>query len=465
MTPPALALAQLWRWAGCPPFALERVRFTGGDPILPGVFQVGTASMATIAAAGLAAAELAKLRGGGDQTVSVDARAAAATFRSERYLRVNVEKPPDPWSPISGYYRTADSRWIQLHCNFPHHREGVLRLLGVEEKREAVAAAIKDWKAAELEDALAGAEMCAGMLRMPEEWQAHPHAQALAMLLPLEIIRIGDAPAEPLPAGARPLSGIRALDLTRVIAGPVCGRTLAEHGADVMQVTAAHLPSIGVLVQDMGRGKLSASLDLRFESDAERLRGLVRQADVFSQGYRPGAIAGHGFSPESVAKLRPGIVYVTLSAFGHSGPWSGRRGFDSLVQTVTGIAGGGGRAMGVDQPRPLPCQALDHASGYLAAFGTMVALAKRATQGGSWMVRVSLAQTGRWIDRLGRVDGLATPDLKPEDVADLMETTETPWGSLLAVAPAAKLSATPGFWARPSVPLGTHPPEWPARAA
>jgi crotonobetainyl-CoA:carnitine CoA-transferase CaiB-like acyl-CoA transferase len=465
MTTPAIALAQLWRWAGCEPFALERVRFTGGDPVLPGVFQVGTASMASIAAAGLAAAELARLRGGREQTVDVDARAAAATFRSERYLRINGEKLPDPWNPISGYYRTADGRWIQLHCNFPHHREGVLRFLQVEDKREAVAAAIKGWKAAELEDALAAAEMCAGMLRMPEEWQAHPHAQALAMLLPLEIVRIGDAPAEPLPAGDRPLSGIRALDLTRVIAGPVCGRTLAEHGADVLQVTAEHLPSIGVLVADMGRGKLATSLDLRLETDAERLRGLIRVADVFSQGYRPGALAGHGFSPKAVARLRPGIVYVTLSAFGHAGPWSERRGFDSLVQTVTGIAAEGGRAMGVDQPRPLPCQALDHASGYFAAFGAMVALARRAKQGGSWMVRVSLAQTGRWLDRLGRVDGLDTPDLKPGDVADLMETTETPWGRMLAVAPAAQLSDTPGRWTRPSVPLGTHPPEWPASAA
>ena len=285
------------------------------------------------------------------------------------------------------------------------------------------------------------------------------------MLLPLEIIRIGDAPAEPLPAGDRPLSGIRALDLTRVIAGPVCGRTLAEHGADVLQVTAEHLPSIGVLVADMGRGKLATSLDLRLETDAERLRGLIREADVFSQGYRPGALAGHGFSPKAVARLRPGIVYVTLSAFGHAGPWSERRGFDSLVQTVTGIAAEGGRAIGVDQPRPLPCQALDHASGYFAAFGAMVALARRAKQGGSWMVRVSLAQTGRWLDRLGRVDGLDTPDLKPEDVADLMESTETPWGRMLAVAPAAQLSGTPGRWTRPSVPLGTHPPKWPARAA
>jgi crotonobetainyl-CoA:carnitine CoA-transferase CaiB-like acyl-CoA transferase len=465
VTSPAIALAQLWRWVGCDPFALESVRFQGGDPILPGIFQAGTASMASIAASALAAAELWRLRGGGAQTVDVDARAAAATFRSERYLRINGEKPADPWGPISGYYRAGDGRWIQLHCNFPHHRDGVLRVLGCDGTREAVAAAIEGWKAAELEDALVAAQMCAGMLRTPEEWRAHPHAEALAMLPPLEVLRIGAAAAEPLAAGARPLSGVRALDLTHVIAGPVCGRTLAEHGAEVMRVTAPRLPSIESLVQDMGRGKLSTSLDLRDGAAADRLRALVREADIFSQGYRPGAIAARGFSPEEVARLRPGVVYVTLSAYGHEGPWRHRRGFDSLVQTVTGIAGEGGRAVGTDQARPLPCQALDHASGYLAAFGAMVALARRAKQGGSWLVRVSLAQTGRWIDRLGRVDGLATPDLKPEDVADLMQATETPWGRMLAVAPAARLSATPGAWTRPSVPLGSHPPEWPARTA
>jgi crotonobetainyl-CoA:carnitine CoA-transferase CaiB-like acyl-CoA transferase len=338
-------------------------------------------------------------------------------------------------------------------------------VLRCEGTREAVTAAVQGWKAAELEEALVNARMCAGLLRTPEEWQAHPQALALAMLLPLEIIRIGDAPPEPLPAGPRPLSGIRALDLTHVIAGPVCGRTLAEHGADVLRVTAPGWPSMERLVQDMGRGKLSTYLDLHKEGDAERLRALAREADVFSQGYRPGTLAARGFAPQDLARLRPGIVYVSLSAFGHEGPWRERRGFDSIVQTVTGIAAEGGRARGLDEPRPLPCQALDHASGYLLAFGAMVALARRATQGGSWLVRLSLAQTGRWLDRLGRVNGLALDDLRADAVADLMEETDTPWGRMRAVAPVARLSETPGRFARPSTPLGTHPPEWPARGA
>lgn len=421
---------------------------------------VGTAALATIGAAGLAAAELWRLRSGRRQHVTVDVRAAAAIFRGERYLRIDGAKPPEPWGKLSGYYRAGDGRFIQLHCNFPQHEAGVVRVLGCDDTREAVGAAVAGWKAAELEDALAAAGMCAGMLRAADEWRRHPQAAAVAALPLLEIERIGDAPPARPGSGTRPLDGVRVLDLTRVIAGPVCGRTLAEHGADVLLVTAGHLPSIQSLVIDTGHGKRSARLDLRREPDAERLRALLRGADVLSQSYRPGALAGLGLSPPDAAALRPGIVYVTLSAYGHEGPWASRRGFDSLVQTVSGIAHEGGREAGIDGPRPLPAQALDHSSGYLAAFGAMMALARRAREGGSWLVRVSLAQTGRWIDALGRVDGAAAPEQRLEDVDDLLLTTDSPFGRLRHVRPAARLSETPPRWTRPSMPLGSDPPTW-----
>jgi crotonobetainyl-CoA:carnitine CoA-transferase CaiB-like acyl-CoA transferase len=460
---PAPVLAELWRLAGGDPVALDEVRLTGRDPVLPGRFLVGTAATATIAAAGLAAAEVWRLRSGARQTVAVDMRAAAAAFRSQSYLRLDGKAPADPWAPVSGYYQAGDGRWILLHCNFPHHREGTLRLLGCADSRDAVAATLKGWSAPALEDALAAAGLCAGFVRSPEEWRAHPHARALAGLPLFEIVRIGDAPPEPLGPGPRPLSGVRALDLTRVIAGPVCGRTLAEHGADVLLVTGPHLPNIEVLVMDGGRGKRSAQLDLRREDDRERLRALIRESDIFCQGYRPDALAGQGFSPEEVARLRPGIICVTLSAYSHAGPWQKRRGFDSLVQSVSGIAHEGGATAGLDRPKPLPAQALDHASGYLMAFGAMAALARRAHEGGSYLVRVSLAQTGRWIDGLGRLEGPEAPDLRLDDIGDLIETAATPWGEMRYVVPAARLSETPAYWARPSVPLGTHPPTWPER--
>jgi crotonobetainyl-CoA:carnitine CoA-transferase CaiB-like acyl-CoA transferase len=457
----ATILAGLWGRVGGDPAALGRATLGGDERVLPSEYRVGAAAMATIAATGLAASELWRLRTGRAQAVTVDARAAAIAFRSERYLSLEGVPPGQQWDPLAGFYRAGDGRFIQLHTNFPHHRAGVLAVLGAEGRREAVAAAIAGWRADALEDALAAAGMCAGMVRRPEEWQAHPQGAAVASLPVLEITRIGDAPPEPAGDGARPLGGVRVLDLTRVIAGPICGRTLAEHGADVLLISAAHLPQMETVMIDTGRGKRSARLDLREAGDAARLRELVRDADVFVQSYRPGALAARGFAPEALAALRPGLVYVTLSAYGHAGPWAGRRGFDSLVQSVSGIAHEGGRVAGVDEPRHLPCQAIDHATGYLAALGAMTALARRAREGGSWLVRLSLAQTARWFTGLGRLPGgAAVPDPRRADVLDLLETTDTPFGRLHAVRPAARLSETPPRWALPAVPLGTHQPEW-----
>jgi crotonobetainyl-CoA:carnitine CoA-transferase CaiB-like acyl-CoA transferase len=264
-----------------------------------------------------------------------------------------------------------------------------------------------------------------------------------------------------LPAGDRPLSGLRVLDLTRIIAGPVAGRTLAAHGADVLLITAPKLPAIDWLVKDTGRGKLSAQLDLTVAADQARLGALLGEADIFLQGYRPGGLDRLGFSPEAVAEIRPGIVYVSLSAYGAAGPWAGRRGFDSLVQTVSGFNHAEGEAAGIAGPKELPAQALDHGAGYLLALGAMMARLRQAREGGSWLVRVSLAQTGRWIWSLGRVaHGLTAPDPTREQVQDLIETQESPFGTMHAVRHAAQLSETPARWTRPSVPLGHHPPAW-----
>ncbi len=459
---PADALGGLWREVGGDPAALGRVRLTGEDPVLPSTLRVGTAAGATLTAVALAADELRRQRTGRGQDIALDLSAAAAGFRSERYLRVDGRPPSDVWSAVSGFYRTADEGWIQLHCNFPHHRDGVLRLLGCEGTRDAVATAVARWKGGALEDALAAAGMCAGLVRPREEWRRHPHGAAVARLPLVEITRIGDAPPEAAGHGDRPLAGVRVLDLTRVIAGPVCGRALAEHGADVMLVTAPHLPSIEALVIDTGRGKLAAHLDLRQPADAERLRALLRRADVFVQSYRPGALAGRGWSVEEVARLRPGIVYVTLSAYGHAGPWRERRGFDSLVQSVSGIVDAETRAAGAARPRHLPAAALDHASGQLMALGALTALARRAREGGSWLVRVALARTGRWVEDLGPVDGIGLPDPAPDDVADLLEESDSAFGRLRVVRPVVRMSETPPRLDRPAAPLGTHAPVWPA---
>ena len=456
------ALEDLWRRAGGEPGALARVTLAGADPILPTDFKIGTAASATIAAGALAAAEIWRLRTGREQAVSVDLRAAVAAFRSERYQRLETDPSLDRRDPVFGFYRAGDGRFIQIHSNLPHHREGALRLLGCEATREAVADAVAKWTAGDLEEAFAAAGLPTGMVRSRAEWHAHPQGRAVAALPLFEIVKIGEAPPEPAGDGPRALSGLRVLDLTRVIAGPVCGRTLAAYGADVLLVTAPHLPNVPGLVVDTGLGKLSASLDLRRGADLETLRGLIRGADVFSQSYRPGALARWGLAPEDVARLRPGIVYVTLSAFGHEGPWRERRGFETIIQSVSGMAHEQGIAAGGEAPRHLPAQVVDHGTGYLAAFGAQLALARRAREGGSYLVRVSLAQTGRWVDGLGRVDGRSTPDLAPDAVQDLMADMDTPFGRLRHVRPAARLAETPAFWARPTVPPGTHPAAWPA---
>ncbi len=456
------ALSDIWRTVGGDALALARVRLTGAEPALPSSFKVGTAAQATIAAAALAASEVDCGRNGRAQQVVVDMRHAVAEFISERLYTVDGKAPPPTWDKIAGTYQTGDGRWVRLHTNFPHHRQGILDMLGVSYDRDEVAEALKRWTGQAYENEVARRGLVGAMMRSPDEWDAHLQGIAVAGLPLLEIVQIDQAPAQPLPPGERPLSGVRVLDLTRVLAGPVCGRTLAAHGADVLRVTGPHLPDIPGLDVDTGRGKLSTHIDLRGSEGKATLSSLLEEADIFVQGYRPGGIAERGFSPEQAAKMRPGIVYVSLCAWGHVGPWSTRRGFDSLVQTATGINRAEAEVAGVDKPVELPCQALDHGAGYLMATGAMIALARRAQIGGSWLVRVSLAQVGHWLTGLGRLhDGRKAAPITRADVPHLLEERASQYGMLSALRHAGHLSETPPFWERPSVPLGTHPASWP----
>jgi crotonobetainyl-CoA:carnitine CoA-transferase CaiB-like acyl-CoA transferase len=455
------ALREIWRLGGGDPAALERVSLTGRDPVLPSSFHVGEFAQATIAAAGLAAAELFELRSGRAQRVTVDARAAAIEFRSERYLRVTGMDLPPMWDAIAGVYRTGDGRYVRLHTNFPHHRRAVVDVLGAGDSRESVQEKLWGWKGEDFETAANAAGAVVAMMRSPDEWALHPQGESLARLPLFELLRIGDADPRPLGAGARPLSGVRVLDLTRVVAGPVCGRTLAAHGADVLRIASPKLPSFPWIDIDSGRGKRSAFTDLETAEGREFFSRLLRGADVFVQSYRPGTLAARGFGPADAARLRPGIVCVSLSAYSHEGPWSARRGFDSLVQTATGFNHAEGAAAGSEGPKELPVQALDHGSGQLMAAAAMLARARQARDGGSWHVRVSLAQTGRFLFGLGRVDGgLGTKELQLPDVQDRLEDSDSGFGRLRAVRHAAELSETPAYFARPALPLGSGVPEW-----
>jgi crotonobetainyl-CoA:carnitine CoA-transferase CaiB-like acyl-CoA transferase len=464
------ALRTLLPLAGWPEERADAVELTGGtDPILPTPFRIGETGAAALAATGLAASDLWKLRTGRSQEVAVDARQATASLRSGHYMQMDDAAVSHERNTIMGVYPAKDGRWSYLHCNFPNHRAAALSVLGVPEDREAVREAVSKWDALELEEAIIAARGAGGMVRTMDEWARHPQSAAIASLPLMEIVQIGGSPAEPLPDGDRPLSGIRVLDLTRVLAGPTGARTLAEHGADVMKITAAHLPNIGYQEYDTGHGKLNAQLDLRQPGDLETLHGLIRETDVFSQGYRPGTLGGRGLSPEALAELRPGIVYVSLCAFSHVGPWASRRGFDTVVQTVSGITSRQGELFPGKEPGPqfYPVSAIDYLTGYLMAFGAMVALARRARQGGSWLVRISLAQTGRWLVDRGQVPESQLRDVPKELGADELErwsiASDTPVGRLRHLGPVVRLSETPPRWARPTVPLGYHEPVWPAR--
>ena len=460
------SLAELAKLAGLPAAAADTVEIAEADPVMPTNYRAVTAGAAAIAATGLAAADLWKLKTGRQQKVRLNGRAAAAALRSPRYLKVNGVKPAEDPEKITGFYELKDGRWMYLHCNFFNLRDRNLAIVGAPQQKEAVAKAVAKWDGLELENALFEGGGCGSFVRSEEEWRALPQMQAVSRMPLLEIIKIGDAPPRPLPAGDRPLSGVRVLDLTRVLAGPTCARTLAEHGADVLRVSRKDLADMGPPSEyDTGIGKLNTHIDLRNPAEAEIMRGLVRECDVFSQSYRPGALANHGLSPEAVAALRPGIVYVTLSAWGHEGPWRGRRGYDTVVQSANGMA------YRPDKARPafLPYSAQDYVAGYLLAFGAMVALGRRAREGGSWLVRNSLAGSGHWIRQHGLMDPSAyanfPADFPDAELQSFMMEHDSPAGRIAHIAPVVQMSETPARWARPAVPRGYHKPVWPDQGA
>lgn len=437
----------------------DRLSITGsGDPIFATPWRIGQAGSAALGAVGLAVSDLWRLKTGAVQSVGIDTHAAAASLRSNTYVLRNGEKPVS-WDPLSGHYPTRDGRHMFIHTNHPHHRAGALRIAGAKgETREALAEAVAKWDGLAIEEAIAAGGCVGGLTRSREEWNAHPHGIAVAKLPLIDIVKIGEAPARPLPKGDRPLSGVRAFDLTRVLAGPTSGRVLAENGADVLHVAAPHLPYQSELLMDTGHGKRCAWIDLLTPAGVESMTTLLREADIFTQGYRPGTLAGRGFSPEQVAALRPGIVCVSLCAYGHDGPWASRRGFDSIVQNVTGLAATQGS---LDKPRNMPVQALDYIAGYLGALGAMVALARRVEHGGSWLVRVSLVQVAHWLANLGTVDaakGIA--ELPESELSPLLTESVGPLGRLRHLKPVVQLDTTPAFFARPAEPLGTSAAQW-----
>ncbi|MDT0683654.1 CoA transferase [Roseicyclus sp. F158] len=446
------SLLEVVDWPDAP---LDRLEILDTGLALATDWPVTANAVAALAAVGLAASALHETWTGERRPVRIDTRAAGLAMASSSFLQIDGRSAKFR-DPFTGFYEAAGGEWVFLHGNFPHLQAGLIDLLGAS-GADDVARAVRGRDASGIEDEAIAAGLCAARVRTREEWEAEDHARALRPLPVLGIERIGDAAPRPRGAGDEPLSGYRMLDLSRVIAGPMAGRTMAEAGADVLLVSGPGLPSITSLVVDTGFGKRAAEIDLRSDAGRALVRQLAAEADVMLDAYRPGALEGFGLGREAMMSISPGLVHVDLDAFGPVGPWAGRRGYDSLVQATTGMCRGGREV-----PANLPCQPLDYLSGYLAAFGAMLALLRQSKEGGSWSVRLSLAGTAQWMrqthDRLG--PETSRPEHGPgiAEIADLLQDTDTEFGRVRALRP--PLQGPDWRWTSPPVPLGTNAPEW-----
>ena len=462
--------SDIWHVIGMPSEALTALSLPGSGLGLPSSFKIGPFAQATIAVSALAAATLhAHKIGGPISRVEVPLRHACAEFKSERLYQLDDRTNEDPWGPIGGLHATSDG-FVRIHDAFPHHRAGALKLLGLgmNATRQDVADAVKRRKALDLEEEAINNGLVIAALRSTDEWASLEQAKCLSKY-PINIRKIKSAapymPARISLESKKCLQGVRVLDLSRVIAAPVAGKTLAAHGADVLWVTSPDLPTLPDLDCDVQRGKRTIQLDLRSAAGKTALLNLAKDADVLLQGYRPGSLAALGISQQILHELNPNLVVANLSAYSPQGPWSSRRGFDSIVQTCSGMNVSEAQRFGDGSPaRPLPCQALDHGSGYLLATGIIAALYKRAINGGSHVLDGSLAGTMKYLCSLGQwpgKSGFACDDIvKIDDAAEFMETRMTGIGKLTAMRHSATIEGVDVGWGIMPKPLGSDETRW-----
>ncbi|MEM7405369.1 MAG: CoA transferase [Pseudomonadota bacterium] len=439
----------------------------GTDPVFPTRFAAAETSAGVLGAIGVAVSDIVAAKTGTQEKVDVDVRHAGAALKSFAYLQRrdddgqyhvlgNSPRAMTAYA-ITNPWPTRDGRWFLPHFGIAHLKERVLSVLRCETTPESVAKAVRQWDGEALEQAIAQAGACGGMIRSRDEWLAHPHGAAMALRPVVEIQKIGDSDPEPFPTDGPALAGIRVLDLTRILAGPVAARVCAEHGADVLMVAARNVPQIKNFVIDLSHGKRSCFLDLNEPDEAARLLDLVRDADVFSQGYRPQVLAARGFGPEQLAEIRPGIIYTSISCYGAEGPLSGRAGWEQVAQSVIGICD----EHGEPDPALLPIPACDFLTGYLGAYGILIALGLRAREGGSYHVNVSLCQSGMFLQRQRRVDVPAGElDVPLAEVEPLLNSADTSYGHLKYLGPLVRYTHAKPGWSTPTPALGGDTPEW-----
>ncbi|KAH8692394.1 CoA-transferase family III domain-containing protein [Talaromyces proteolyticus] len=474
------AVAYIWRGLHLPNQALTSLHLPNTSSPLPSSFKIDI-----LAQTGTAS----KADGDDVPRVSVVQAHALAEFFSEKLYTLNALPPPSSWGRIGGLHRTADDGYVRIHDAFPHHEHAAIRMLGLAStpataagvSRDEVGRAIREsWTATDLETKSHENGAVIAALRAYDTWDGHPQASAVPDF-PILIHRLPSTGQKQtqtaLPnltkAADKCLRGLRVLELSRVMAAPVAGRVLAAHGADVLWVTSANLPSQPGLDRDMARGKRSIRLDFKSSAaDRATLIELIRSADVFIQSYRPGSLSRHGFGPDDVARMNPGIVYASLSAYGRDGPWAERRGYDSLVQTVSGMSVSEAEHMGMGEPaRAMPCQALDHASGYLLATGIMAAVYRQLTLttispdgddgavSSGYEVEVSLAAVMKWLRSLGQYQS-PDPAASVRVEEDWFETRMSGFGELKALKHAASVEGVGVGWDVMPMPLGSGEAVW-----
>lgn len=449
---------RLWNALGGDVRSMPEVRGSGPDVVLPSRFDVTGLAAGAIAVATAAAAQLHALRRGEQvRPARVDRRQASAAFVSQALLRPEGWALPQAWDAVAGDYQAADG-WIRLHTNYRHHREALERVLGPTADKAAAERATARWSAADLEAAVVAAGGAAAAMHSREGWLSTAAGAATASE---PILRVTDRPAQilrPIPRPAvddpRPFDGIRVLDLTRVIAGPVCTRFLAAYGADVVRIDPRGFEEVPALVPETTIGKRCAMLDLRAAGDRTAFEALARTAHVIVSGLRPGALRDLGYGPEQLRELNPDLIAVSLDAYGWDGPWRERRGFDSLVQMSSGIAA----TEGEGAPDPLPAQALDHATGYLLAAAVGRALSELITAGRASDIRGSLIGTANLLLRLPTPEAATAP--KPRWSGEDVVPSSTFWGPAWRVPTPGHIEGITARYDVDAGPLGRHDPQW-----
>ena len=445
------------------------IRFLGHEPLFPSATPLATAFALPAMACAAGAAIAWRQRNGAGQALEIDIARAAHGIFPEMTAFPTLDGQPYPGfhveNPIerTHAYETRDGRFVYASAVYPHQSKGWVEFLGCAPTTAAVRAAIHARDAQVLEDEANARALTVCIARTPAEWLAHPQGALLAKTPLIDIRKLGNSAPEPWRPGARPLAGVRVLAATHAIAGPTVGRTLAEHGADVLQFNRPDDFEHEWVYLDANVGSRSTFLDLNIPQQNRTARELAAGADVFVDNYRGRALTRFGFSPEELAERRPGIIVVTIRCYGWDGPWALRGGFDMLGSAASGLT----VLEAIDGRPALPSTLLinDHVAGYLGAAGAIAALLRRAREGGSYHVSISLTRAAMWYQTLGVMDraelrqafGDASHRLRTAE----MITRATPLGEVRRLAPAVKMSITPPDWEDPIlVPKGSSPARW-----